>query len=643
MATKFYLRNITAAAPPTAGEKSSVLPADTLGANNATGTQETRLLDSIIGTSETSIAHNSDATTAARDNYLARFTSKPLGAQTIPAQTWTLAIALAQANGAANSFLILSLYIWRPGTQSVVGYIYDSHTSLGNEWGTTKDGRAVTFSGSELAIQEGDVLVLEVWRHAVQSMSAVYTQTVYFDGTVDVTEGSSTSAASYLSSPASILAPITKFITLKHDIRSLANKLSTIKYHLGGITNKAITLKYNLRQTVNKLSTLKYKIINFGTKITTVKYDLAGTVSKIISLLYKIQDAGFVSDTGIFSNFFVRFTIKSVPKTTVIIDNKVETDLAVKSVPKTSVVIDNEIETDLETNPVAKTTSVINNDYVHLYPEFIAKAISLLYNIRVFANKATSIKYNIRALVNKLSILKYHIFLLASKAISLLYNMTGAIAKLTTIKYNVREFVNRLVILKHSILVLATKLSTLKYNITAFVNKLTAIKYDVAQSAANKLVSIKYDIRTLVSRLRTIKYDVAQALVNKLVTIKWNIRELVNKENIFKYAILILVFRQTTIKYIIRQLASSTATLKYHIAGLISKLLTIIYGIVHHVAPLLDAELVGGELLTADLVGQGQDAELVETEILAASLIEFNSQDAELVAGDMLVAEMEAI
>ena len=620
MASKFYLRNLTAANPPTAGEKSSVLPVDTLGANNATGTQETRSLDPVIGTSETSIAHDSDATTAARDNYLSRFTSKALGAQTIPAQTWTLAVALAETNNAANSFLILSVYVWRPSTSSVVGYIYDSHTSLGSEWSTGKAGRVVTFSGAELEIQEGDVLVLEVWRHAVQAMAAVYTQTVYFDGTVDVTEGGTGSAASYLESPADIPeAPtlVNKLLTLKYDLRQLANKLSTLKYKMGGVANKILTLKYNLREFVNKLSTLKYQIINSAARIITLKYSLGGVVNKIISLLYRIFDPGFVSDTGIFSSFFF--------------------SLAIKSVPKTTVVIDNEVETDLESKSVAKTTVVINNDYVHMYPEFIAKTISLLYNILVSANKATTNKYNIRELVDKLTTLKNHIFQLASKTISLLYKITGVIAKLTTIRYKIREFVDKLAILKYSIFILANKLTALKYDVAqAIVNKLTTIKYDVVQSIVNKLTTIKYNIRKLISKESTLKYIVRE-LISKSNIIKYAVRVLVSKSVDIKYKISQLANKLVAIKNKIAQFAGKATIIRYNMSVLVAKLVTLKYKIQQIASRLktIKYNIFTGlrNITTIALIDNSTDQiELVENKIETTALVDSDISEIEMVS-----------
>jgi len=199
--TRLYLRNVTAANTPTAGEKSAALPAGTFKGNSGAGFEDLSLLTT-KGTAQVSKAITSLAQTAHQDLYIARFTSGPLAAQTIPAQTWTLAVATSESNTNANTFTIVSLYVWRPGTSSVVGYIYDSDTALGVEWATTEDGQVLTFSGSSIAVQAGDVLVLEFWAHAVQGMAASYTNTLFFNGTTDVTDTTTADAASYLESPA---------------------------------------------------------------------------------------------------------------------------------------------------------------------------------------------------------------------------------------------------------------------------------------------------------------------------------------------------------------------------------------------------------------------------------------------------------
>lgn len=204
MATRLYLRDLTASNPPTTGKKSTANPSGTPGANNATGTLETRSLSLTKGAAQTSIALNSDASTGARTNYLARFTSPPLAAQTLSAETWTTAIAQSEADLNSNKNSVFSLYVWRPSNSSVVGYIYDTNTLRGTEWGATEDGRVVTLVGASLAVLDGDVLVLEFWCGGSQTVASAYAMTVYFDGTTDVIAGTSSDAGSYLEKPAAI-------------------------------------------------------------------------------------------------------------------------------------------------------------------------------------------------------------------------------------------------------------------------------------------------------------------------------------------------------------------------------------------------------------------------------------------------------
>src|SRR5574337_1428973 len=72
--------------------------------------------------------------------------------------------------------------------------------------GTTTTGRLVTVSGSSVATEDGDVLVFEMWRHAATQAAATgYAQTLYYDGTTDVTNGgTAASAASYIQAPVAL-------------------------------------------------------------------------------------------------------------------------------------------------------------------------------------------------------------------------------------------------------------------------------------------------------------------------------------------------------------------------------------------------------------------------------------------------------
>lgn len=201
MATKFYLVGENSPFAPSLGEKSTALPVGTF-KDLSIGDGQRRSLLFDKGHFNDSASGNSIAQTAHQDNYMARFTSKPLYAS-ITAQTWTLAVVTHQTNAAANSFTILSLYVWRPSDSSVVGFVYDSDTPLGVEWGNDADGQVLTFAGGAVTIAQGDVLVLEFWRHAAQGMANAYTQAVYWGGQTDVTDATADALnpASYLSTP----------------------------------------------------------------------------------------------------------------------------------------------------------------------------------------------------------------------------------------------------------------------------------------------------------------------------------------------------------------------------------------------------------------------------------------------------------
>lgn len=197
------MRDIVADGVPSAGEKSTVLPVDTLQADNATGVEETRSLLEDIGAAQTSIVQTSDATVSARDGYHARFTSLPLAAGTFGSGSWTIALGLQESNNQANAFTMASIYFWNGS--SVVGFVYDSHTSIGGEWANIETGKVNTITGSNVTIADGDVLVIEFWRSATQAMATARTLTLFYDGATDPTDTTTTTdAASYLQAPADI-------------------------------------------------------------------------------------------------------------------------------------------------------------------------------------------------------------------------------------------------------------------------------------------------------------------------------------------------------------------------------------------------------------------------------------------------------
>jgi hypothetical protein len=211
---KLYLLTATAAASPTTGDQSSANAKYTLGANNASAAEQSLALDTAIGGASAGTTHsfNSDATTATRTNFMGRWSTIGLSAQTFGSGTWTIGFGLNESNTNADSLVSISIYVWRPGTSSVVGYVYDSSTDLSTEWATASSsaGRVFTVSGSNVTSQLDDILVVEVFRNTDatgQAMATAYAQIIQFGGSTEPTNGGAAVAndtASYIDSPATI-------------------------------------------------------------------------------------------------------------------------------------------------------------------------------------------------------------------------------------------------------------------------------------------------------------------------------------------------------------------------------------------------------------------------------------------------------
>ena len=172
MATRLFLRDTSPTNDPGESERSVVLPVGDF----QDYSQTVKSLNLTAGTTETSVSGSSQGHTDHDDEFFTSFSSEALDAQTINANTWVVGLMLEEGSSFANSFMVLSVYVFRePST--VVGFIYDSDTALGAEWASGGAGRIASFSGSAVTVIAGDYIVLEVWRHtAGQGMNMSYTQ-----------------------------------------------------------------------------------------------------------------------------------------------------------------------------------------------------------------------------------------------------------------------------------------------------------------------------------------------------------------------------------------------------------------------------------------------------------------------------------
>jgi len=199
--TKFYLHN--AASPDT-----GTLPgASTLSATTpnvtATGASTNLDMDIAIGTAQVSQALTTLAVVTLQKNWFRRFLSKPLAAQTLTTGIWTIQGGASESSLASNLLLWGAVIkVWRPSTGAAVATLLDSPTLGSVEPGTTETNISkATASITGVAINDGDILVVELWGQNTQGNTTARTNTVFYDGT---TEASITSNAAFLLAPGAI-------------------------------------------------------------------------------------------------------------------------------------------------------------------------------------------------------------------------------------------------------------------------------------------------------------------------------------------------------------------------------------------------------------------------------------------------------
>jgi len=179
----------------------------------ADATSVNRSMNTTIGTAQTSIAITTNATTSAQTYYFTKFVSLPLGQTSIAANTWTFNNAVAETSNLFTKFngVSMYLYVWRPSTGALVGFICNNAVISGPvepNAGNAEKFETTTWTGSAVTCQTGDVLILEIWATTTQGLATAYTDTFYYDGPTDNTGTSGTTTvsnqASYISTPETI-------------------------------------------------------------------------------------------------------------------------------------------------------------------------------------------------------------------------------------------------------------------------------------------------------------------------------------------------------------------------------------------------------------------------------------------------------
>lgn len=127
--------------------------------------------------------------------FLAMFASRPLDvAQTVGGGSIILNTS-QNGSAAAAQYRVTSMnvYVWRPSTATIVGYVRDAAATLlgGAAGGTGQTVQHITgITSTGVSAQAGDVIICEIWATWTQSMGTSYTVTYYYGGnTINTTQG----------------------------------------------------------------------------------------------------------------------------------------------------------------------------------------------------------------------------------------------------------------------------------------------------------------------------------------------------------------------------------------------------------------------------------------------------------------------
>jgi len=209
MATRLYFRSATSGLSNLPTTEQSALTAS----KSVDAATVNRTLSETIGTGQTSLSMTTNAVSTLQTLYFGRFVSLALNMASLPAQTWTYNFATMQDSSFANFPtsstnlpVYVCCYVWRPSTTSKLGNVLDGDSASAYDeiaGGSEKVGHG-TFSGAAVnSMQDGDVLVFEVWFRITHNNATARNVSWYYDGTTANTVKNTTVSnhASFIESP----------------------------------------------------------------------------------------------------------------------------------------------------------------------------------------------------------------------------------------------------------------------------------------------------------------------------------------------------------------------------------------------------------------------------------------------------------
>lgn len=200
-----------------------------------------RSMDSTIGTGQVEISTTTIGSTAFVEYYVTKFISPLLtGVSSISSNTWTTNFAAKESSLTANfpapaggDTTNVCVYVWRPSTQAVVGYMRDDYTTNNITEGAsanTEYSHNVTWAGSAVSgVQNNDVIIYEQWFEFQQGSTSTFTIYYYYDGTTATTSGNQvvSNHASFVETPQTLTFVPTEVTMTEAAAKTYSNKFIT--------------------------------------------------------------------------------------------------------------------------------------------------------------------------------------------------------------------------------------------------------------------------------------------------------------------------------------------------------------------------------------------------------------------------------
>lgn len=378
-------------------------------------------MNTTIGSGQTSVTAVGGSAASNQTIYITRFVSEPIYQTSISANTWSLSVAFQEESTAQNfpvsgnnAALRINCYVWRPGG-SKVGTILDGTTTATADESTSERASNVTFSGSSVTIQNGDVIIIEIWATGV-TRSTSADMWFYYDGaTVTTTDGAVSNHASFLETPENLNFTSTTTVTQtsihKYNLLQYIPQTSIHKYNLQHYLLQTSIHKYNLRQFVTQIDSIqKYNLFHNILQTSIHKYSLKHYLLQ--SSIHKYNLKQLIPQTTIHKyNLLQQILTTSIHKYDIIFAGT----LLVTSIHKYNLrayLSQTSIHKYTLRTFVAATASVQK----YALRAFVAQTNSIhKYNLRAFLTQLSIHKYNLKAYVTQTTIHKYHVNLVLTE------------------------------------------------------------------------------------------------------------------------------------------------------------------------------------------------------------------------------------